>query len=219
MTQHLALSLTHAGPSTLSHSRYKELIQAAAPPAWYSAAVGDEATEVDGGWWGAVAKDEAYTTGLPAVPSMLDSDLDLPRRARISAKHPASPKANGHQLDGTKEETPALDPPGPVKLETLVHRNVDKLHQARRVMHQIQDFQRMEAEDAVLPDFAAIEVREKAREKEERIERKRRRAEEAIEAKKRRKLGGDVGAKEATLTLKRATAGMLAHAGFEGEFR
>jgi hypothetical protein len=38
----------------------------------------------EGGWWGTMAKDEAYTAGLPAVPMM--ADPTTPRRARIPSK-------------------------------------------------------------------------------------------------------------------------------------
>lgn len=162
-----------------------------------------------------MATDEAYISGLPAVPVMVDSKT--PRRARIPVKKVTPPKTNGHLPDEDKDKTPPLDPSGPVKLEKVVHRNVNRLAEARKVMNQIHEFQRIEAEDGILPDIAAIEAREKAKEEQERIERKRMRAEEAVESNKRRKIGGEVGAKEASLAMKKATAGMLAHAGFEGK--
>lgn len=217
MTHHLSLSLAHAGPSTISRARAKELVQNTPPPSWYSVQTpGDEENDrnFEGGWWGTMAKDEAYTAGLPAVPMM--ADPTTPRRARIPSKKKSPIQEKRPQANGSKEKTPPLDPPKPVRLESLIHRNVDKLHEARRVMSQIHEFQRLEAEDGILPDIAAVEARERARAKEERAERKRQREEELVESQKRRKLGYEVGGKEASLALKRATAGMLAHAGFEG---
>ena len=47
--------------------------------------------------------------------------------------------------------------------------------------------------------------------------RKRKRRINMLEAIERNRLGGEVGGQEAVLAMKKATAGLLAHAGFEGK--
>ena len=110
---------------------------------------------------------------------------------------------------------PSLIHSKPASLENIVHKSVDRLFQARKVVNQIQDFQKAEQEGGILPVFDNGEE-EKARRKEESDERKRKRKNEREEAIKRRRAGGEVGETEAILTLKKASAAMLAHAGFEG---
>jgi transcriptional activator SPT7 len=104
-----------------------------------------------------------------------------------------------------------------VNLETVIHRTVDELHTSRSIINSIYDWQRLEAEGGAIPPIKRFD-REKEIRREEEAERKRVNREEGAEASKRRKLGGEVGERQAALGAKRATAGMLAHAGFDGEF-
>lgn len=122
----------------------------------------------------------------------------------------APPQVNGHTHTSPPKRT--------VNLETIVHRTVDELHTSRSIINSIYDWQRLEAEGGAIPPIKRFD-REKEIRREEEAERKRVNREEGAEASKRRKLGGEVGERQAALGAKRATAGMLAHAGFDGEFR
>lgn len=104
----------------------------------------------------------------------------------------------------------------PINLEDVIHRSVDKLFDARQAVNRIQEWQKIEMEGGVLPPRVNENVVAKRAEEEERVRRTRRKVESG-HAKKRRKLGGEVGEEEAALGMKKATAAMLAHAGFEGE--
>lgn len=216
MTHHLSLSLNHAGPSSLTQGRAKELLQTTPPPPWYPGSVTseDEELHLEGSWWGVMSKDDAYTAGLPAVPMMAESH---------SARHPRIPftrrRPSGHddQANGHESRTPPLDPPKPVKLENVILRSVDKLNEARKVMGLIQDWQRIETDGGLLPNIRMIEEMERQQQREQRMDRKRVRKEETEEANKRRKIGGQIGEREAAHTMRKAAASMLAHAGFEGE--
>lgn len=218
MTQHTSLALDHAGPSTLAQARSKELLNNVAPPAWYGVEIGedDEEARLEAAWWTMMSRDEAYIAGLPAAPTMLPMTPApkprIPRRKR-------SPAANGHSHLSGEISPPPLEYPKAVNLEDAIHRNVDRLNEARNVMGLIHDWQRIEAEGGVLPPNPAVQqAAHRAQARSEREERKRARREEDMEASKRRRLGGEVGEQEATQTLKKASAGLLAHAGFEGQY-
>jgi len=183
---------------------------------WYPGSVTseDEELHLEGSWWGVISKDESYTAGLPTVPTMLEPHKSHPPRIpqlrrRISVSH--------DQLNGHEARTPPLDPPKPVKLEKVILQSVNKLNEARKVMGLIHDWQRLEMEGGLLPNIKMIEAADKAQMNELRRERKRVRKEEAEEANKRRKMGGRIGEKEAAHSMRKAAAGLLAHAGFEGE--
>ncbi len=150
---------------------------------------------------------------MPSVPIM--ASPGAPRKRRVPGRKRRRPSIpNG---DDESHRTPSLVSPKPVSLENVVHCSVDKLCEARRVVGQIQEFQRLEAEGVIflLPNRAEEEER-REEEKWDRANRKRRRKVELEEANRRRRDGGDIGETEAVMGLKRTTATMLAHAGFEG---
>ena len=212
MTRHLAISLNQAGPSSLDKGKARELVQSTRPPAWYPASgtTEDDEWKLEGGWWGVMSKDESYTESLPSVPRM--ASPITPRRVKIKRQREVTPPQNGSAEPGT----PPLDPSKSVNLESVIHRNVNKLNEARKVMGMIHDWQRIETEGGVLPNMQAQEAEERSREKEEAEQRKAARRAEADEARKRRKSGGDVGEREAALAMKKSSAALLAHSGFEG---
>ncbi|WWD15998.1 hypothetical protein CI109_100422 [Kwoniella shandongensis] len=233
MTHFLPVSLNQAGPSFSDKGKAREILYGNAPPPWYPAPVttDDEDVKLEGYWWGAMTGDEAYIGGLPAVPSMVASEP--PRRRKIRRKsastvprqngidHPptaAEVARNGVSLSPTKspKKLARSKPTKPVSLKKVIHQTVDKLHDARTVIHRIQEFQRVEAEGGILPSRSLETEEEKATKEEERLERRQKRREERTEARKREKEGAEVGEEEAVFGMKKAAAGMLAHAGFEG---
>lgn len=218
MINHSTLSLNHAGPSTLSQARSKELLGTTPPPSWHAAEVDAEDDEgrLEGSWWTIMGKDDAYTAGLPTVPSM--AYAARPRSPRIP-KRKKTPKINGHSHLPGETSPPPLDHSKAVNLESAIHHNIDRLNDTRKVMGLIHDWQRIEVEGGALPPKPELQfAADKAQAAIQREERKRLRLEESSESNKRRKLGGEVGEKQAAQTLKKASAGLLAHAGFEGEF-
>lgn len=104
---------------------------------------------------------------------------------------------------------------GAVRLESQVLDSVENLAEANRVIGKIAEFQRLEVEGGVMPPVERFDWKKVAK-REEMQDRKRVIKAERVEARKRRRLGGEVGEAEATHTMKRASAGLLAHAGFEG---
>jgi transcriptional activator SPT7 len=217
MTQFLPVSLSLPGGFFSDKGKAKEVLHGVLPPPWYPGATEDEEHKLEGNWWSVMGKDEAYVGGLPTAPIM--APFSPPRKKRIPSRRRKTSLPNGnaaHTPNGDGPPVPELLPPKPISLENAIHRSVDKLGEARRMINQIQEFQRIEAEGGVLPpvDYgdAAIE-----REREEGAKRKRQRQVEYAKVVKRRKRGGEVGETEAVLIVKRATASMLAHAGFEGE--
>lgn len=215
MTHFLSTSLNQAGPCFSEKGKAKEILFSTAPPSWYPVTTDADNDELklEGAWWSVIGKDEGYLAGLPVVPTMPGPSVIRKRRI---------PGRNKRRLSMPNGIADLSKPPrissAPVSLEKVVHRSVDKLSEARRVVGQIQDFQRIEAEGGVLPvPNPAEEEERRERNKQERIGRKRRRKAEFLEAKKRRKTGGEIGETEAVMALKRTTASMLAHSGFEGE--
>jgi hypothetical protein len=83
----------------------------------------------------------------------------------------------------------------------------------------IQDWQRYYELDGMGPVPAPLEPPELERERrtQDRADNKRKRQETRTQASAREKQGGEVG-EEAALSMKRATASILAHVGFEGMF-
>lgn len=216
MTHHLSLALTHAGPSSLTQGRAKELLQATPPPSWYPGSVTSEDEELhyEGSWWGVMCKEESYAAGLPAVPTMLEPTS--PRRARVPRSKRVPSMSNGH-VNGHAAPTPPLDPPKALDLESAIYRNVDKLQEARKYQRLINDWQRIEHDGGILPNPSVVEAEEKYKAQEEKAQRKRARREENEAVKKRRKTGGELGEEEAVRRMKKASAVMLAHEGFESE--
>lgn len=223
MTHFQPVSLSQPGPSFSDKGMAREILYGNAPPPWYpvSAATDDEDAKLEGYWWGVTGKDEAYVSGLPAVPTMVEGPSS--KRKRISQRRGSmSPKqpngTNGSaRRPRSDSEPPALIPSKPVSLERLVHKSIDSLAETRRTMNLIQEWQRFEIEGGPPPPPLEPPDVERNRKAEEQAELKRKRKEARVEANKRRKIGGEVGEEEATLSLKRAVAGMLAHAGFEGK--
>jgi transcriptional activator SPT7 len=231
IVQPLRYSFDEAGPSFSDKGKAREVLCSTPAPPWYNPADDSEQAKLEGGWWGYAAKDESYTSGLPAVPVMATPYLDGPPtpRRRVRRK---SPIVNGESSyshsSATLVDEPSssiLPPKHPrtksrqvIQLETVVHRSVDKLFEARQVVNRIQEWQKAETEGGILPpklNEQVIMERERSEEK----ERRRIRRDEGKHARKRRKLGGEVGEEEAAVGMKRATASMLAHAGFDGESR
>lgn len=106
---------------------------------------------------------------------------------------------------------------GAVDLEASVLAGASSLAESSRVYGKILDFQRLEVEGGILPPIERFELSQAAR-REEKQERKRAIRTERVEARKRRRIGGEVGDAEAVQSVKRASAGLLAHAGFDGEW-
>lgn len=206
-------------------------------------AVEDDAyAQLEASWWGALGKDDFFGSGVPAVPAMLSPDgLELQarqrgRKRRRDALEPSRRLVHGDRRgdsaamdiddgDGVvtnsaersadREGTPPLVKSRPLKLENVVLRSVDHLSEARRYIHHVQEFQRAELEGAALPPLVLSEPSRAARQ-EEKAARKRRERFEREEARERAEMGGEVGQAEAALSLKRSSAALLAHAGFEG---
>ena len=208
------MSPNQAGPSFSDKGKAKEILRTTPAPEWYPKSLrsDDEEHKLEGGWWGSLGKDESYMACLPAVPVMASPDAIRRRRIHVRKCRPLS-VSNGDM----QPRTPPLVSPRPVSLSRVVNRSVDKLCEARRVFQQIQDFQRMEAEGGQLPILHPVEDDEgNERKKLERIHRRRRRKDDSEDLSKRRRNGGETGEAEAVMILKKNTASMLAHAGFEG---
>lgn len=217
MTHFQPVSLSQPGPSFSDKGKARDILYGNAPPPWYPAPAGeDEDAKLEGYWWGATSKDEAYVAGLPAVPEMVDGPSQ--KRRRISRRRTSAspqPRPNGNHADAV----PPLVPSKPVSLERVVHRAIDKLGDARKTVNTIQELQRYYEGDGMglpPPPIESLETL-RAREAEERVEGKRKRREARTEANERFRHGGEVGEAEAAFVLKRSVASMLAHAGFEGE--
>lgn len=213
MVKYSTMSLNRPGPSYAEKGKAREATAGSTVPGWY---VGpdEDAAKAEGSWWGAMSKDEAYTGGLPAK-SFMSTPMarpykQIPKRL-LRRKSLQSP---GHST--IQNGTTAISSRGrTVHLERLVQKSVEELGTARRIANSIHDWQRIEAEGGALPPIERFD-REQAMRKEEEAERKRDAKEEKRDASKRRRLGGEMGEKQAATECKRATAGMLAHAGFDG---
>lgn len=180
-----------------------------------------------------MAKDENYTAALPAVPQMLPPSGRPAKRRRAPAAAPrlrlkdrdrrATPESSSttlvdHDHSNSPKSLPSLVHPKPVNLTNVVHRSADHLADIRKSVAKIHDFQKAENEGYLIPPPKPHVEREERRvAKQEWNERKRRRKEDRAEARKRARQGGEVGEREAAFSVRQATAGMLAQAGFEGE--
>ncbi|WVR05165.1 hypothetical protein IAU60_002177 [Kwoniella sp. DSM 27419] len=215
MTHYLPVSLSQAGPSFSDKGKAKEILYGTAPPPWYPlpAGVDDEDVKLEGYWWGAMTSDEAMVSGLPSVPEMVRPVGNKCRHVR-----PAStPNGHGPVASPVPVQAQAsAKRKRPKKLRKLVHRTVDQLHESRQLIHRIQEFQRIEAEGGMLPSREIETAKERMIREDERKERAEGRRVEKKNIDVRRKEGGEVAAEEATLAMKQASAGLLAHAGFEG---
>lgn len=242
MNHFYPLSLNLAGPSGYEKGKFKEIVSTASVPSWYPDSVALQAqlatlkdkadAEVfEGSWWGAITKDEAYTGGIPWTPGMVPPERPKIHRIRGKKRRKLQPNGNGNgngngsatnllYLNGHSppSSTPSLESPRPVKLGNVVHRNVEDICEARKLMHQIQDWQRIEMEGGVLPSVQRFnEKADRKKRKRARVESRAREKQMKEEGRKRAKEGGEMGEEEAVMNIRRAAVGMLAHAGFESQ--
>ena len=234
MIHYQSLSLKDPGPSFFDKGKARDMLQYHQPPSWFPDLGGvEEDMKLEASWYGFLAKDESYTSGLPVVPSMVPTTSSLRPRALKSRKRRKITPVSENNGCFTDSSATLVDEPismtalpksepilhaKPVNLQTKIHKNVDKLNNIRKTVHQIQDWQKAENEGLPLPiPRPHIEKEERRRTLEQSHERKRRRKEESEEAKKRRTVGGEVGEEEAALEVRGATASVLAQAGFEGK--
>lgn len=219
MTQYLPISLAS---SSTAHSSYekgkaRDMLLNSAAPAWYPADnVDDEDVKLQAGWWALATRDDAYVSSLPAVPFM--APAQAAKRKRLQSRSKRKTSVVPMDEDGrSPSKTPSLVPSKQVKLESTIRSSVDKLFEAKKVMGHIHEWQRLEIEGGIPPRWDPNDPVEKEGRRQERLERKQREHEEGLESRKRRKLGGEVGEAEAVLSMRKATANMLAHSGFDGE--
>lgn len=141
-----------------------------------------------------------------------------PRRSSRTKRIPnghAEPIPNGNGTAPTPKRSSSRTKKA--DLGRMVEHSVDELFDARKFVNQIHDFQKAEVDGGILPAFDDGEG-EKLERKELGRERKRKKVAEREQAIKRRKIGGEVGEKEAILSMKRSSASLLAHVGFEGVY-
>jgi len=217
MTRFSAVNLSQSGPSFSDKGKAKEIFHNISPPPWYTSLADDEEDRLEGQWWTSLTKDEAYTAGLPTVPTM-STGAGI-RRKRIS-RNGHKPITNGiiQHPSPNATQLPSLIHSKSKSLEKIIHKTVEQLHETRRLEVKVQEWQRIDAEGGIQPPFDvrdAVTDEKEARAKEER---KRKRIEEREKVRKRRKTGGEVGEEEAAKEMKKASAGLLAMAGFEGGF-
>lgn len=139
-----------AGPSSLS---------------WYPIET-DEA-KADAAYWGGVMRDEAYTSAIPACPTMAEPPAKRQKRRKGAS------------------------------LESAVYETVGSLNEIRRVSNLIGDFRRAEQEGGVLPPIDRFPKRKRMHVP-------------------HRDYPSEMNEAEATASIKHCSAGLLAHAGFEG---
>nr|XP_019042309.1 hypothetical protein I302_08911 [Kwoniella bestiolae CBS 10118]OCF21239.1 hypothetical protein I302_08911 [Kwoniella bestiolae CBS 10118] len=222
MTHFMPVSLNQPGPSFSDKGKAKEILYGNAPPTWFpmpssstpiSTGYDEEDLKLEGYWWGAMSStnEDALIGGLPSIPQMCDPIP--PKRKRIKRSHPHGKIPNGDVISPKKGKK-SRD--GPVNIRRMVHSTVEKLHESRTTMNRIQEFQRVELEGGVLPSRELESQKEKLMKKEEKYQRSLAREEDLEKIKERRKAGGEVGEEEAVGELKRASAALLAHSGFEG---
>ncbi|WRT67212.1 uncharacterized protein IL334_004178 [Kwoniella shivajii] len=206
MTHFMPVSLSQPGPSFSDKGKAKEILYGNAPPAWFPmpSMVDDEDIKLEGYWWGAMSNEDSLIGGLPSIPQMVDPTP--PKRKRIKR---APKRENSRNVSGIQKKKST-------NTKRMIHNSVDKLHDARQVIHRIQEFQRIESEGGLLPSRELETKTEKMIREEEKLERRYTRKMEKDLARERQKQGGEIGEEEATLELKKASAGLLAHAGFEG---
>lgn len=182
--------------------------------------------------------DETLIAGMPAIPKMVPPEPVRRYRPKppppvipplpngiASRPPPPSPspspspsttaKPHLHPKDGPPDKP--LSASVCVSVKAVVRRTINNLNAARQAMHRITEFQRIEAEGGILPPRGLSPTpAEKEKQQEERCEREEFRRMENKAARERRNAGGEVGQEEAVKVMKKCSAGMLAHAGFEG---
>jgi transcriptional activator SPT7 len=217
----------HPSTSNIDKGKGKEILSNTPAPPWWPSELLDEEQKLQGAWWGLAGKNEGYASGLPSIPFMPFGEGvrrgRIPNHKKRRRLENGIPHINGLTNGHTSPKTPPKSPemetiPELIRLEDVVHNTVDRLCESRRLINQTLEFQRIEAEGGMLPLFMD-EDDEKVISKVKKAERLRKRTAMADEreARKRRKLGGEVGEEEAVEGMKRVTAGLLAHAGFDGQ--
>ncbi|WVF72103.1 hypothetical protein IAT40_006915 [Kwoniella sp. CBS 6097] len=151
---------------------------------------------------------------LPNGDESAPVSVPLPSRKSISPL--TSKRALDKMTETEEQERKSKQRIKPISVKKVVHRTVDRLHDARQLIHRIHEFQRIENEGGILPSRELVTEKERITKQEERARRVEMRTAEKKEVMGRKKEGGEVGEEEAALGLKRASAGLLAHAGFEG---
>ncbi|WWC69373.1 uncharacterized protein I206_103312 [Kwoniella pini CBS 10737] len=222
MTHFSPVSLNQPGPSFSDKGKAKEILYGNAPPAWFpmpsSSTSGpgfeDEDLKLEGYWWGAMSasNEDSLIGGLPSIPQMVDLGSPPLRKRRIKRSSRTGTLSDGN---GSLVISPGKKKKK-INLKKIIDQTVNKLHDARNTIHRIQEFQRIEMEGGLLPSRELESEKEKLIKREERLERSLLRKEESGRSKQRKKEGGEIGQEEATLELKKASAGLLAHSGFEG---
>lgn len=236
------LSLTHAGPSFSDKGKARESLHGYPPPSWYPTQERDadadedededEESRLEGAWWGKMMDDESLITGMPAIPKMVP-----PEPVRRYRPKPPPRLPNGIIASGIEDEAlhpkhgghPLLPPrrgmqkknknKATVSVKAVVRRTIHNLNAARQAMQRITEFQRIEADGGGIlpPRRLSPTPAEKEKAEEERIGRgDSRRIENKAARERRMRKGGQVGQEEAVRVMKKCSAGMLAHAGFEG---
>ncbi|KIR39329.1 transcriptional activator SPT7 [Cryptococcus deuterogattii 99/473] len=229
------LSLTHAGPSFSDKGKARESLHGYAPPAWYPAhstflGAQEERGEGEGGGGGegeAVGDEEGDEEirryrpkpPPPPPPPRLPNGIIASGDDDDEALHPKD--AGNPPLHDKKKTTTTTTT---VSVKAVVRRTINNLNAARQAMQRITEFQRIEAEGGgggigILhpPRGLSPTPAEKEKAEEERIERRDfRRMENKAARERRLTQGGQVGQEEAVRVMKKCSAGMLAHAGFEG---
>ncbi|KAK6902974.1 hypothetical protein L486_06429 [Kwoniella mangroviensis CBS 10435] len=219
MTHFMPVSLNQPGPSFSDKGKAKEILYGNAPPSWFpmpssvtpvSAGYDEEDFKLEGYWWGAMSStnEDALIGGLPSIPQMVDPVP--PKRKRIKLSHRS---INGNDPTSSPKK---VNRGKPVNMRKTIHGTVNRLHESRMLINRIQEFQRIELEGGILPSRELQTQKEKLIKKEEAYQRSLARQEELERSKERQKAGGEVGDQQAALELKKATAAMLAHSGFEG---
>lgn len=159
----------------------------------------------------------------PVIPPLPNGIASRPPPPGLSPPPPPSPspspsttaKPHLHPKDGPPDKP--LSTSVCVSVKAVVRRTINNLNAARQAMHRITEFQRIEAEGGILPPRGLSPTpAEKEKQQEERCEREEFRRMENKAARERRNAGGEVGQEEAVKVMKKCSAGMLAHAGFEG---
>nr|KIR85585.1 transcriptional activator SPT7 [Cryptococcus tetragattii IND107] len=228
------LSLTHAGPSFSDKGKARETLRAYPPPPWYPVpstslhaqeddqeGEEEEESRLEGAWWGKMMDDESLITGMPAIPKMVPPEPVTRYRPKPPPPPPPPRLPNGIASGGDSEALHSEHDKKKkaVSVKAVVRRTINNLNAARQAMQRITEFQRIEADGGgILPPRGLSPTpAEKEKAEDERIERRDSLRIENKAARERRiTQGGEVGQEEAVRVMKKCSAGMLAHAGFEG---
>ncbi|WVQ87371.1 hypothetical protein IAS59_001095 [Cryptococcus gattii] len=184
----------------------------------------DEESRLEGAWWGKMMDDESLITGMPAIPQMVPPEPVTRYRPKPPPPTPPPRLPNGiasagggealHSGHDKKKKKKAT-----VSVKAVVRRTISNLNAARQAMQRITEFQRIEADGGGIlpPRRLSPTPAEKEKAEEEQTTRcDSLRIENKAARERRMRKGGEVGQEEAVRVMKKCSAGMLAHAGFEG---